>query len=201
MSTDYNGLTINEWPGTWTATSAQPIVLGNEVRGALHSISGDTSDRLHDISGQRLSDGMLVYVKTGYSTPDAAYESNTYYSYRGLPGEERNPLTGALPNKPANWIRAHIDTGQVQDADSLGGHPPEFYYSPLNKPTQIESYVFSDALRWVVEHNRGTLKFVETLTDNEGNRFFAKTRIIDENAFEVVLTSASSGVVDVLFTA
>ena len=201
MNPNYNGLTVNEWSGTWVPSAAQPIVLSNEIRGALHSISGEYSDQLHDIPGQRLQDGMLVYVKTGYSTPDAVYADSTYYSYRSLPGEERNLLTGALPNRAANWTRVHIDAGPVQDADSLGGYPADFYYSPLNKPTVIQSFEFTDALRWVVEHNRGTVKFIETLTDSEGNRFFAKTRIIDENTFEVVLTSASSGSVDVLFTA
>ena len=200
MNLNYNGLTINEWPGTWVPSATQPIVLGNEIRGSLHSISGEPSDQLHNISGQRLQDGMLVYVVSGYSTTDAVYDSATYYSYRSLPGEKRNPLTGALPNRAANWTRVHIDAGNVQDADLLGGHPADFYYSPLNKPVIIQSYEFTDALRWVVEHNRGTVKFVETLTDSEGNRFFAKTRIIDENAFEVVLTSATSGSVDVLFT-
>lgn len=199
MNPNYNGLTVNEWPGTWVPSAAQPIVLGNEIRGTLHSISGEYSDQLHDIPGQRLQDGMLVYITSGYATADAEYAGATYYSYRTLPGETRNPLTGALPNRPANWTRVHIDAGAVQDADLLGGYPPDFYYSPINKPTVIQSYEFTDALRWVVEHNRGTVKFVETLTDSEGNRFFAKTRIIDENAFEVVLTSASSGIVDVLF--
>lgn len=200
INLNYNGLTINEWSGTWVPSAAQPIVLSNEIRGSLHSISGEPSDQLHNISGQRLQDGMLVYIVSGYSTTDAVYDSATYYSYRSLPGEKRNPLTGALPNRAANWTRVHIDAGNVQDADLLDGHPGDFYYSPLNKPAITQSYEFTDALRWVVEHNRGTVKFVETLTDSEGNRFFAKTRIINENAFEVILTSATSGSVDVLFT-
>lgn len=200
MNLDYNGLTINDWPGTWVPSASQPIVLGNDVRGTLHSISGEVSDQLHNIPGQRLQDGMIVYIANEYEVSGVVYSGSTYYSYRSLPGEQRNPLTGALPNRPANWQRVHLDVGSTQNADLLGGYPKEFFYSPLNKPVTIESYEFTDAMRWVVEHNRGTVKFVETLTDSEGNRFFAKTRIINENAFEVILTSALSGSVDVLFT-
>ena len=67
MSVDYSGLTRNTWPGTWSPSSDSPIALDTELRGTLQSISGDATDRLVDIPGQRLTEGMLVYVKNGYT--------------------------------------------------------------------------------------------------------------------------------------
>lgn len=60
-------------------------------------------------------------------------------------------------------------------------------------------FEFVDALEWVVNHNMGTRSFTESLTDNEGNRFFAKVKVVDENTFIVKLASATSGAVDVYF--
>ena len=56
---DYNGLTRNAWPGTWSPSSNHPIVLDTEMRGGLRYVSGDSGDRVSDITGQRLQDGML----------------------------------------------------------------------------------------------------------------------------------------------
>ncbi len=60
-------------------------------------------------------------------------------------------------------------------------------------------YDFVDALEWIVHHNMGTRSFTESLTDSEGNRFFAKVKVVDENTFIVKLASATSGSVDVYF--
>jgi hypothetical protein len=35
-----SGLTLTFWPGTWTPSASHPIVLDQEIRGALRTISG-----------------------------------------------------------------------------------------------------------------------------------------------------------------
>jgi hypothetical protein len=65
MSGNYDGLTRNLWTGTWSSSSTHPIVLDSDLRGSLQSITGLAGNKLTDIFGQRLQDGMLVYVKEG----------------------------------------------------------------------------------------------------------------------------------------
>ena len=90
---NYDGLTKNDWPGTWVPSSEHPIALSNEIRGGLHVVSGEAGDTLTDISGQRLAEGMLVY-----NTSDSRY-----YMYTLLDGETRNSSTGYMPNNSGNW--------------------------------------------------------------------------------------------------
>lgn len=85
------------------------------------------------------------------------------------------------------------------NTELLDGQPSSYYYSPANKPVVTERYEFTDALRWIVNHNKNTTQFSEVLTDETGNRFYAKLNIIDENSFVVDMTSAISGAVDVTF--
>ena len=95
----YDGLTRNQWPGTWSPSSNHPIVLDTEIRGALRFVSGAAGDTLTDITGQRLQEGMLVYLKTGYGS----FTSDTYYKYTLQGSETRNAATGEMPNATANW--------------------------------------------------------------------------------------------------
>ena len=95
----YDGLTRNQWPGTWSPSSDHPIVLDTEIRGALRFTSGEVGDKLEDITGQRLQEGMLVYLKTGYDS----FAGDTYYKYSLLSGESRNIATGEMPNATGNW--------------------------------------------------------------------------------------------------
>lgn len=60
-------------------------------------------------------------------------------------------------------------------------------------------YTFDEGMTWLVQHNKNTTVFRETLTDSLGQRFNAGINIIDDNSFEVVLTEATSGAVDVIF--
>ena len=60
-------------------------------------------------------------------------------------------------------------------------------------------YEFDSSLKWLVQHNMNTTSFVEVLTDSNGKRFMASINIIDANSFEIDMTSATSGVVDVNF--
>jgi len=105
---DYNGLTRNAWPGTWSPSSNHPIVLDTEMRGGLRYISGDSGDRVSDITGQRLQDGMLIYVKKAHE----GFEAEQYYSFKLQSGQYRDSSTGELPNASNNWeeFRPKVDS-------------------------------------------------------------------------------------------
>lgn len=182
MSANYNGLTRNIWPGTWSPSSGHPIALDTELRGSLQSITGEVGDRLTDIPGQRLQEGMIVFVKNEYTVGAVTRTAESYYSYRSLSGESRNPSTGALPNAEANWVLLSITVGQ-----------------PTTGGGNYARFEFPESLNWIVQHNKGTTRFVESLTDISGNRFYAKVQILDENSFHVSLASATQGTVDVMF--
>ena len=109
---DYNGLTRNTWPGTWSPDGDHPIVLSDEIRGGLQLVSGNTGDQLGDIPRQRLEDGMLVYLQNGYGS----YTAGKYYQYKLLSGESRNQATGEMPNATGNWSEFSLDA----EAVSLG---------------------------------------------------------------------------------
>lgn len=110
---DYSGLTINAWPGTWSPNGDQPIVLDQEIRGGLRLVSGQAGDTLLDIPGQRLQDGMLVFLASGYTSGATTYQANNYYQYRSLVGETRNSSTGVLPNSDANWQILELSGGSI----------------------------------------------------------------------------------------
>lgn len=59
--------------------------------------------------------------------------------------------------------------------------------------------VINPKLVWRITHNLNTRRFIATPRDYEGNQFSAKIRIIDSNSFEVILSSAMKGTVDVYF--
>ena len=105
---DYNGLTRNAWPGTWSPSSNHPIVLDTEMRGGLRYVSGDSGDRVSDITGQRLQDGMLIYVKKAHE----GFEAEQYYSFKLQAGQYRDSATGELPNNSNNWeeFRPKVDS-------------------------------------------------------------------------------------------
>ena len=96
---NYDGLTRNAWSGTWSPSGDHPIVLDTEIRGGLRHVSGDSGDQLTDISGQRLQEGMLVYVKNTYGS----VTGDTFYQYSLLSGESRDTSTGEMPNAAGNW--------------------------------------------------------------------------------------------------
>jgi hypothetical protein len=51
------------------------------------------------------------------------------------------------------------------------------------------SYSFTASLEWIVQHNKNTTVFNETLFDQDGNKFYAPVKVIDENSFSIRLTS------------
>ena len=112
---NYEGLTRNTWTGTWSPTGDHPIVLDTEIRGSLRFVSGDASDQLTDITGQRLQEGMLVYVKNTYGS----VTGDKYYSYSLLSGESRNPSTGDMPNAAGNWSEVSFG-GAISNLSDIG---------------------------------------------------------------------------------
>lgn len=102
MSTDIKGLTAFDWPGTWVASGDNPVVLDSQLRGTLQSIDGGSTEQLTSIKGQRLKEGMLVYVKTGYTAGGVTRAGDSYYKYLLLAGETSDD-SGNLPNNEANW--------------------------------------------------------------------------------------------------
>ena len=127
MAANYNGLTRNTWSGTWSPSGNHPIVLNNEIRGGIHFVSGASGDHLTDIAGQRLEEGMMVYVKNSYSN----ITGDKFYIYKLRDGESRNTSTGAMPNAAENWsqftataeysggsVFANITTSEIDTADS-----------------------------------------------------------------------------------
>ena len=122
MASNYDGLTRNVWPGTWSTGTNSPIVLDTEIRGTLHSITGDSGDRLTDIPGARIQEGMLVYVKTTYTSGSTTYTGDNYYTYKLQGSESRNSSTGAVPNADANWSLFSVSggSGYTGSAGAIG---------------------------------------------------------------------------------
>jgi len=125
MAGNYDGLTKNLWPGTWSASASHPIVLDAELRGSLRSITGESGSRLTDITGQRLQDGMLVFIKTGYTVGGFTRNSGGYYQYSLLVGESRDVNTGACPNAESNWSEFVAGSGVTGPTGVRGS---AFYY-------------------------------------------------------------------------
>jgi len=103
MASNYDGLTRNAWPGTYSPSADHPIVLDTEIRGSLRTVTGQEGDKLTDITGQRLEIGMLAYLSEGYNDSGIEFLGDRYYQYNILPGQSRNPNTGSLPNSKDNW--------------------------------------------------------------------------------------------------
>src|SRR6056300_1074794 len=108
MAEEYDGLTLNSWPGTWVPSGDHPIVLDSHVRGGLRYISGQENDRLKDIPGEKVQPGMLVYIENGYTEDGEVYEPGTFYQYSAVAGENRNANNGRRPNAKANWHKANM---------------------------------------------------------------------------------------------
>ena len=71
----------------------------------------------------------------------------------------------------------------------ISTHPPVYKRYAIN----------NSSLLWEIPHNQNTDKFVAILRDLDGNQFYAKVHRIDKNKFNVILTDATSGTVDVVF--
>lgn len=107
---NYDGLTRNPWPGTWSTNGVHPIALDIELRGGLRLVSGSGTDTLVNIPSGMLQDGMLAYVASGYH---ASVSGDTYYKYSILSGESRDTETGFLPNDSGNWSVLSFGNGDA----------------------------------------------------------------------------------------
>lgn len=113
---NYDGLTRNPWPGTWSTNGVHPIALDVELRGGLRLVSGSGTDTLVNIPSGMLQNGMLAYVASGYH---ASVSGDTYYKYSILSGESRNTETGFLPNNSGNW--SVLNLGGGSDTSAVSG--------------------------------------------------------------------------------
>ena len=113
---------------------------------------------------------------------------------QGLTGEP-GPMGDIGPQGPSG------PQGDIGSAGPTGpqGIPGTTTYTELtDKP--FASYAFEvPALVWLVQHNRDTSKLIVSLNDETGQRFYSTINIIDRNSFEVVMTDAQAGSVDVFF--
>jgi hypothetical protein len=179
MSVDYSGLTRNTWPGTWSPNSTHPIVLDTEIRGTLQSISGSSGDRLTDISGARITEGMLVYIKTGYTAGGYTRTSGNYYKYTLGVGQVRDPNTGAMPNAETNWEVFTV---------SSGGNVANSYLTS----TYVANTTFQAAL---ANTNAFIATKVNTTTFNSAlanTNAFIKTQLANTNVFIGTKVSTST---------
>lgn len=147
MSSNYDGLTRNPWPGTWSASEDQPIVLDTELRGALQSISGVLGDQLTNITGQRINEGMIVYVKNTYTNGPVTRQGDSYYTYRLLSGQSRDINTGEMPNAEDNWSKISLagisgfsGYSGVTGADGLSGYSGQSGVSGYSGESGVSGY-------------------------------------------------------------
>ena len=110
----YDGLTRNEWSGTWSPSSNHPIALDTELRGGLRYVEGVGEDSALAITGQRLNEGMVIYVGNTHG----AFNGGDYYQYNLLGGEARDSNTGEMPNAGGNWTRIHMPAQPLDSANS-----------------------------------------------------------------------------------
>ena len=148
-STNYDGLTRNTWPGTWSPSGNHPIVLDTEIRGSLQSITGYLGDRLTDIYGQRLQEGMMVYVTTTYTNGGYTRVGNSYYTYKLLTGEIRNNSTGSSPNAEGNWSLFSGSTG-TQGVIGYTGSAGTGYTGSIGSASTASGYTGSTGTQGVV---------------------------------------------------
>jgi hypothetical protein len=178
MSGNYNGLTKNTWPGTWAPNSNAPIAIDTDLRGTLQSISGTVGDYLTNISGQRLTEGMLVYLQNGYTAGSFVRSGDTYYKYVSQTGEVRDFATGALPNSEINWIETNLGSGQIISFPAFG-----YVHTQISSVNQ-----------WVIQHNQNTTSLICQIYTTAREHIFPDSTIIDDaNQITVTFTTPMSG--------
>jgi len=112
--------------------------------------------------------------------------SSTLASATIADAEPENPAPGMI------WWDSAIGALKIFTGTwTIAGSPAPVQY--------LFRYTFVESMIWLVQHNKNTSIFRETLTDSSGQRFTATINIIDSNCFEVVMTEATSGAVDVIF--
>jgi len=116
---NYDGLSRNAWPGTWSTNGTHPIILDTEQRGGLRYVSGSGTDTLVNIPSGMLQDGMLAYVASDYH---ADVSADKYYKYSILDGESRDSDTGFLPNNSGNWSEFTTGGSSTRTYNNVTSH-------------------------------------------------------------------------------
>jgi hypothetical protein len=150
----------------------------------IKSFKSNIATVLHSELGNLLTDDHTQYVHNSVNRTITA-------KHIFAPTTENPPFTLG-PNAQGQLV-----TGL--NADLLDGKHATDFYSSDNSPINFSRFEFSSQLSWTVVHNKNTDKFSERLVDSDGNQFFAKVSIIDNNSFRVQLTASTSGHVDVFF--
>lgn len=172
---NYDGLTRNAWPGTWSPSANHPIVLDTELRGSLRFVSGTSGDQLSDITGQRLQDGMLVYIANSYGD----YTGGEYYKYSVLSGESRDSNTGELPNNPGNWSNYSAESGLKQVSIDLG---------PAGSEATIDTFSTTEyrTIKYVIQLEKDSDSKYHSaeilLTHNGTNAYFTEYAIVQTDS-------------------
>ena len=124
MAINTNGLPQIAGPRT-LVSGGPPIVLGNEVRGGIHRISGETGDTLSTIDARRLQAGMLVYdentsqffmYRNVGDAPDSPTDAND--PYRGSDGRLPNNV-GTIGADDSNWIEFRLSPEVLNDIGNV----------------------------------------------------------------------------------
>jgi hypothetical protein len=68
-----------------------------------------SSNICENITGDRLQEGMLCYIKYGYTKGAYTRQGDSYYKYSAN-GSLRDPNTGRYPNDGTHWTRVSIIT-------------------------------------------------------------------------------------------
>ena len=124
MNSNYTGLTQSYWIGTWSAPNgAYPVILDTEIRGGLRTITADVGERLTDINGLFLQDGMLVYLRKSYtSNGGVPYTGGMYYKYTNSSDRSTTSPRGVLANGDSYWS-PFVVTGSSSQVDTSTFYP------------------------------------------------------------------------------
>jgi hypothetical protein len=195
---NYDGLTRNTWTGTWSPSGTHPIVLDTEIRGGLRFVSGEEGDRLEDISGQRLQEGMLVYLKNEYDE----FQGDKYYKYLLLEGEERDLSTGEMPNDSLNWSEVSFGSGGGSGGGGSGSADLRAG-NGIGLTNQGQSKIVSLTDTGVAAGTYGSSKTVPVLTiDQQGRVVSATEQIVSSGVARIDILRPDdiqlSGLSDVL---
>lgn len=194
---NYDGLTRNTWTGTWSPSGTHPIVLDTEIRGGLRFVSGDEGDRLENISGQRLQEGMLVYLKNEY----AGFQGDKYYKYLLLEDEGRDLSTGEMPNDPLNW--SEVSFGSDGGSGGGSGSADIRAGNGIGLSGQGNSKIVSLTDTGVSAGTYGSAKTVPVLTiDDQGRVVSATEQIVSSGVARIDILKPEDinldGLIDVI---
>jgi hypothetical protein len=106
MSINTNGLTaLSTNNTTWASplVNEMPVAVASQIRGGLWLVPGTVDNRLTDIPGIMLQDGMIVYLQTGYTEPGDASVTRTGATYYRYTNTTARPANGVLNNTIPMW--------------------------------------------------------------------------------------------------